>query len=165
MIAQSFLPEFDHEFATARTHLERVPEDQPDFQAHEKSMTLSKLAGHVAEIATWVNVTMDTDELDFATSEHTPFVMTTREDLLATFDKNIAAAREALAAASDETMMSSWTMRSGDEIYMTIPKVAVVRTWVLNHMIHHRAQLGVYLRLLGVPVPASYGPSADEGDM
>lgn len=165
MIAQSLLPEFDHEFATARTHLERVPEDQPDFHPHEKSMTLSRLAGHVAEIATWTNTALDTDELDFAAGEYTPYIMTTREDLLATFDKNIAAAREALAAASDEMMMSPWTMRSGDEIYMTIPKVAVVRSWVMNHMIHHRAQLGVYLRLLGVPVPQSYGPSADEGDM
>ena len=165
MIAQSFLPEFDHEFATLRTHLERVPEDQPDFQPHEKSMTLSRLAGHASEVVTWVEVTLNTDGLDFADSDYTPYLMTTREELLAKFDQNVAAAREVLAGTSDETMMGMWTMRSGDTVHMTMPKVAVLRSFVFSHMIHHRAQLGVYLRLLGVPVPQSYGPSADEGEM
>ncbi len=164
MIAQSFLPEFDREFATLRTHLERIP-DQPDFQAHEKSMTLSKLAAHAAEVVTWVGVTLNTDELDFEAGEYTPAAMTTRDALLETFDANVAAARETLASASDEKMMGDWTMRSGDTIHATMPRMAVVRVWVLNHMIHHRAQLGVYLRLLGVPVPQSYGPTADEAEM
>lgn len=165
MIAESMLPEFDHEFATLRTALERVPEDKPDFQPHAKSMTLSRLAGHLAEIPAWVDATLLTDELDFAAGEYEPYMMTSRAQLLEKFDAEVAKARATLAATSDETMMSPWTMRSGDQIHMTMPKVAVLRSFVMNHMIHHRAQLGVYLRLNDVPVPQTYGPSADEGEM
>ena len=165
MIAQSFLPEFDHEFALLRTTLERVPEDKPDYKPHEKSMPLSKLAGHLAEIAAWMGPSVDADVLDFATMNWEAYIMTTRKDLLATFDANVKAARETLAAASDEKLMGMWTMRTGDQVHMTMPKVAVVRGFIMNHMIHHRAQLGVYLRLNGIAVPSIYGPSADEGQM
>ena len=165
MIAQSMLPEFDHEFATLRTALERVPEDRPDFQPHAKSMTLSRLAGHLAEIPSWVDATLLQDELDFGASEYTPYMMSSRAELLEKFDAEVAKARATLAATSDETMMSPWTMRSGDQVHLTLPKVAVLRSFVMNHMIHHRAQLGVYLRLNDVPVPQTYGPSADEGEM
>lgn len=165
MIAQSLLPEFDHEFATLRTALERVPENRPDFQPHDKSMTLSQLAGHLAEIPAWVGATLQQDVLDFEGMDYEPYMMTTREDLLATLDKNVAEAREILANTSDETMMSDWTMRTGDTVHFTMPKVAVLRSFVISHMIHHRAQLGVYLRMNDVPVPMSYGPTADEGEM
>lgn len=165
MIAENMLPEFDHEFATLRTALERVPEDRPDYQPHDKSMPLSRLAGHLAEIPSWVEVTLGSDELDFGAGEYEAYMMTSREDLLEQFDANVAKARATLAATSDQTMMEPWTMRTGDKVHMTMPKVAVLRSFVMNHMIHHRAQLGVYLRLNGVPVPQTYGPSADEGEM
>jgi len=166
MIAKSFLPEYDHEFATLRTMLERVPEDRPEYQPHAKSMTLSRLAGHAAELPGWVDVILNQDELDFEKGEYVPLVLEKREDLLAAFDELVAKGREILENTSDETMMSPWTMRSGEQVYFTMPKVAVLRTWVFNHMIHHRAQLGVYLRLNDVPVPATYGPSADDtGEM
>lgn len=165
MIAQSLLPEFDMEFATLRKTLERVPEDRPEWAPHAKSMTLAKLAGHLAELSTWTNATFEADEFDFATAGYTPPVMTTRADLLATFDKNVQAARACLEQVTDENMMRNWTLRNGDTVYLTMPKVAVFRGFVLSHMIHHRAQLGVYLRMNDVPVPQTYGPSADEGDM
>ena len=164
MIAQSMLPEFDHEFATLRIALERVP-NNPDFQPHEKSMTLAQLAGHLAEIAGWVGPTLLEDELDFADGSYEPFHSADREALLARLDKEVAEARKILEETTDETMMSNWTMRTGDTVHMTMPKVAVLRSFVFNHMIHHRAQLGVYLRLNDVPVPQTYGPSADEGGM
>ena len=165
MIAQSLLPEFDHEFATLRTALERVPEDRADWKPHEKSYSFAQLAGHLAELPTWVGATLNQDVLDFAEMDYTPYVMTTREELLETLDRNVAEAREVLANTSDETMMSDWTMRTGDQVHFTMPKVAVFRSFILSHMIHHRAQLGVYLRLSDVPVPQSYGPTADEGGM
>ncbi len=165
MIAASMLPEFDHEFATLRTALERVPEDKPDFRPHEKSMPLAQLAGHLAEIPGWVNVTVETDELDFEAGGYEPYHMTSKADLLARLDEGVAKARECLAGASDEQLMQNWTMRTGDQVHMSMPKVAVLRSFVLNHMVHHRAQLGVYLRLNDIPVPSTYGPSADEGEM
>lgn len=165
MIAQSLLPEFDHEFGLLRKTLERVPEDRPDYTPHAKSMTLSKLAGHLAEIPMWLNVTLETDELDFATSNFESYVMTTRAHLLETLDANVARARAALAAASDAEFMRNWTLRAGEKVFLTMPKVAVVRGFVFSHMIHHRAQLGVYLRMNEVPLPSLYGPSADEGNM
>lgn len=165
MIAQSLLPEFDHEFATLRVALERVPEDRHDFKPHDKSMSLAQLAGHLAELPAWTGPTLLEDELDFANSDYQPYFMTTRDELLELFDKNVAQARETLAGASDETMMSNWTMKTGDQVHFTMPKVAVFRSFIMSHMIHHRAQLGVYLRLNDVPVPQTYGPSADEGEM
>lgn len=165
MIAQSILPEFDREFAVLRTTLERVPEDKPEYKPHEKSMAMNQLAGHLAEIATWMGATLQADELDFATMDYKPFLMTSRKELLEFFDKNVKEAREVLASTSDETMMGMWTMRTGDTVHMTMAKVAVVRGFIMNHMIHHRAQLGMYLRLNDVPVPSMYGPSADEPGM
>ncbi|MCA9726105.1 MAG: DinB family protein [Candidatus Eisenbacteria bacterium] len=165
MIAQSILPEFEREFATLRSILERVPEDKPDYKPHEKSMPLAKLAGHLAEIPAWMEVSVNHDELDFSKGDYTPYVMTTRKDLLEKFDANVAQAKSVLAGASDQTMMSNWSMKTGDQVHMTMPKVAVVRGFVMNHMIHHRAQLGVYLRLNDIALPSTYGPTADESPM
>jgi uncharacterized damage-inducible protein DinB len=167
-ISQALLSEFDVEIASTRKTLERVPEDKPDFRPHDKSMPLARLAGHVAEVPTWAIMTLTKDEIDINPTDgpkYTPFVMTTRNELLARFDEDVKKTREALAAASDESMMETWTMKSGGKDIMAMPRVAVLRSFVMNHMVHHRAQLGVYLRMNNVPVPSIYGPSADEGGM
>lgn len=161
-ISQSMLPEFDQEIANTRKLLERVPEDKPDFRPHPKSMPLSRLAAHVAEVPEWGVMTLTQDEIDFDPTSFTPPLMTTRKDLLAKFDENVRKAREALAATSDEAMMKTWTLKMGGRQIMSMPRIAVMRSMVMNHMIHHRAQLGVYLRMNDVPVPGVYGPSADE---
>lgn len=164
-IAQSLLPEFDHEFATLRKTLERVPEGKGDFAPHPKSMPMGRLAGHLAELGGWVNSTLEADELDFGKMDYKPFIPGSTAELVAKLDATVAKARAVLAATSDADMMKPWTLRSGEQVYFTMPKVAVLRSFVMNHMIHHRAQLGVYLRLNDVPVPSTYGPSADEGAM
>jgi uncharacterized damage-inducible protein DinB len=165
-ISQSLLSEFDLEMANTRKTLERVPEGNPDFRPHPKSMTLARLAGHVAEIPAWVVRALTADEFDMATRGAQPaFVMTSREQVLARFDDEFSKARSALTAASDADIVKAWTLRFGDRTIMTMPRVAVLRGFVMNHMIHHRAQLGVYLRMNDVPVPSIYGPSADEGGM
>jgi uncharacterized damage-inducible protein DinB len=161
-IAQSLLPEFDHEFATLRKTLERVPEGKGEYAPHVKSMPMGKLAGHLAELPLWVNSTLEKDELDFATMNYTPFVPGSTAELLKVLDDGLAKARPVLAATSDADMMKPWTLRQGAQVFFTMPKIAVLRSFVMNHMIHHRAQLGVYLRLNDVAVPATYGPSADE---
>ena len=167
-ISQSLLQEFDVEFASARKTLERVPEDRPEFRPHPKSMTLARLAGHLAEVPMWGVMTLTQDEIDInpvGGPGHQAMVMTTRADLLARFDADVKAARAALAAASDERMTGPWTLKSGGQTVMTMPRVGVLRSFVLNHLVHHRAQLGVYLRMNDVAVPSIYGPSADEGGM
>lgn len=161
MDGSMLLPEFDHEFAETRRALERVPEDRFDWKPHEKSYSLHDLAAHVAEIPMWLTVTLETDVFDFE-EEYERDVPETKEEILETFDAQLAAAREALAEASDDDLRETWTMTNGDETILSRPKAAVVRSFVLNHNIHHRAQLGVYLRLLDVPVPGHYGPTADE---
>ena len=162
MISQSLLPEFDHETKITRKTLAAVPEDKPDYRPHPKSMTLSRLAGHVAEVPMWLMATISNDALDLAAGQYQPVVMTSREALLKVWDEGVAAARATLEKASDEDLMKSWSLKSGDMVHFTLPKIAVIRANVMNHLIHHRAQLGVYLRLLDVPVPAVYGPSADD---
>jgi uncharacterized damage-inducible protein DinB len=164
-IAQSLLPEFDHEFATLRKTLERVPDGKMDYTPHAKSMAMGRLAGHLTELPGWVNATIEQDVLDFAKFDYKPFVPATAAECVAALDAAIAKARPVLAATSDADMMKPWTLRQGDQVFFTMPKVAVLRSFVMNHMIHHRAQLGVYLRLNDVPVPGTYGPSADEGNM
>ena len=160
-IAQSILPEFDQEMANTRKVLERVPEDKFSYKPDPKSMTMGRLAAHVAEMPTWGSMTMRMDSLDLA-GPFTPFTPSNRAELLAGFDKNISDVRAAIAAASDEAFMQPWSLKRGDQVLFTMPRTAVIRSMVMNHIIHHRAQLTVYLRLNGVPVPGMYGPSADE---
>jgi len=167
-ISQSMLPEFDVEVANTRRTLERVPEGNPDFRPHPKSMTMARLAGHVAEIPMWAVMTLSQDELDTRPAggqTYTAHVMSSREAALAKFDEEAKKARAALAAATDESMMQTWTLKNGGQVVMALPRVAVMRSFVMNHMVHHRAQLGVYLRMNDVAVPSIYGPSADEGGM
>ena len=164
-IATAFLNELDNEAKVTRGVLERVPADKFDYKPHEKSMTFGRLASHIAEMFGWTEATLTQDTLDFATMDYKPFEPQTTDDLLQFFDEKIATARRTIAETSDETFMTNWTMRNGDTVYFTIPKVATMRSFVLNHIIHHRGQLSVYLRLNDIPVPSIYGPSADEGAM
>lgn len=164
-LSEMLLPEFEHEMASTRRTLERVPEDKFDWKPHEKSMPLGGLATHLANIPSWVGHTIEKDALDVAPPGEPPLRMqpaTSRAEVLQQFDQNVAAARAALAGASDEELLKPWTLLSGGKTVLSMPRVAVLRGFVLNHNIHHRAQLGVYLRLNDVPVPAIYGPSADE---
>lgn len=161
-MAHAMLPEFDHEMANTRKTLERIPENKLEFKPDPKSMSLGRLAGHIAEMPGWGSLTMQTDSLDIVPGQFTPLTATSRQQLLAEFDKNIASARAALEAATDEALMQPWTLSMAGNAMFTMPRIAVIRTMVLSHVIHHRAQLTVYYRMNGVPVPALYGPSADE---
>jgi uncharacterized damage-inducible protein DinB len=164
-ISQMLLPEFDHEMARTRKTLERVPEDKFGWKPHEKSGTLGWLAGHVATLPNLAVKTIGTDQLDFSPPggpAYQPPKIANRRELLEAFDKSSAEARAALAGASDEHLTKQWSLLMGGQTLFTMPRVAVLRSFVMNHLIHHRAQLTVYLRLLDVPVPALYGPSADE---
>lgn len=160
--SEALLMEFEREADKTRKMLERVPLDKADWKPHEKSFTLGRLASHVAEIPGWANVTLNQDELDFSKMDYKPVVAETTEDLLKLFDEKRAGAAEAIKNATDEVLMSDWTMRDGDTVFFTAPKIGVLRDFVLNHVIHHRAQLGVYLRMNDVPVPQTFGPTADE---
>jgi uncharacterized damage-inducible protein DinB len=161
-IAEGLLAEFDMEMASSRRTLERLPEDKLDWKPDPKSMSLGRLAGHVAEMPGWAALTMTTDELDFSKGAYTPAEAQSREHVLQLADENVKAARAAIAAASDADFTKPWTLRSGEQVFFTMPKIAVIRGMVMNHTIHHRGQLTVYYRMNGVPVPALYGPSADE---
>jgi uncharacterized damage-inducible protein DinB len=163
-IAQSILPELIHEMASTRRELERVPDDRLSWQPHAKSMTLGRLASHLAELPMWGQVTMQTRELDIAppNSDAKGANLGSRKEMLALFDQNVEAAKAAVGGASDADYMVPWTLLKTGKTIFTLPRVAVLRSMVLNHNVHHRAQLGVYLRLLDIPVPNIYGPSADE---
>lgn len=161
-IGQMLAAELKQESVAARKMLERVPNDKLAWKPHEKSMSLGRLAGHIAEMVTWTNVTVGQDELDFATADYKPKDYTDAAEIVADFDQNLSSALEVLNSTSDETMTHNWRLRNGEQIYFELPKAAVLRTMMMNHIIHHRGQLSVYLRLLDVPVPPIYGPSADE---
>lgn len=161
---QTVLPEFDHEMANTRKSLERVPEDKSGWKPHEKSTTMGGLATHLATINGWADAIVGQDSFDVKNAPAPPQVKS-RAELLGVFDKNVASARKAIAGATDEQLMKPWSLLNGGKAIFTMPRIAVLRSFILNHTIHHRAQLGVYLRLNNVPVPAIYGPSADEGSM
>ncbi len=165
-IRDTVLQEFDQEMSTTRKTLERVPEDKPDWKPHDKSMTLSRLAGHLAELPGFAAITFQSDSFDFQPAGAPvmqPLIMTSRKQLLDAFDKNLADARGAISKASDEDMQSVWALLSGGTTIFSMPRIAALRSMIMNHMVHHRGQLCVYLRLNNVPVPSIYGPSADEG--
>ena len=164
-IRDAILAEFDHEMISTRKTLERVPEGKAEWAPHEKSMKMGRLAGHVAELSGWAATIIGQDSLDFrpvGAPPQTPTVMTSQKQLLEVFDKKVAEARKAISGASDETLMKQWTLLSSGQTLFSMPRVAVLRSFVMNHIVHHRAQLGVYLRLNGIAVPSVYGPSADE---
>lgn len=165
-IGKALLGEYDMEMANTRKTLERVPEKRLDWKPHPKSGTMAWLAGHVANLPSWVNLTFDQDSLDLEPGgvAPTPGVppKSTRE-ILEMFDKNQAAARKALESVTDEHLMKPWSLLKNGKTILTMPRIAVLRGFILNHLVHHRGQLCVYLRLNDVPVPSIYGPSADEG--
>lgn len=161
-INAQLLPEFDQEMANTRKALERIPEDRLGWKPHEKSGTLGWLASHLATIPHWGTVTMREDSFDVAGEMGPQPEARSLQEVLGQFDAHVKEAREALAAAADEQFQAVWTLRRGQEVIFAMPRLAVFRGMILNHLIHHRGQLTVYLRLAGAPVPALYGPSADE---
>jgi len=142
--------------------LERVPDDKFDWKPHPKSMTMEQLTGHVAELPSWISLGFRTSELDFAANPYEPTPIRSREELLQLFEKSVQDGRASLENAKEEDLLPTWTLRSGDQIYSVMTKYELVRH-AFAQTAHHRAQLGVYLRLLDIPIPGSYGPSADEG--
>jgi len=164
-INDALIAELQQEATATRKCLERIPAETFDWKPHEKSMSMSRLATHVAEMIGWVKETVEKPELDFATYDYKPFAPETTAELVEYFDEQFAAAAESLKNTSDETMMENWKLRNGEEIYVDQPRVQVMRGFIFNHIVHHRGQLSVYLRLRDIPVPAIYGPSADEGEM
>ena len=164
-IAESILPELEMEMAGTRKVLERVPADKLDWKAHPKSNTIGWVACHLAEIPGWVEGTLTQDSWDIHPEGGEPYrtpKLNSRQEILDLFDANVAAAKRSIAATPDEEFARSWSLLSGGQTLITLPKLGVIRAWVLNHTIHHRAHLCVYLRLNDIPVPALYGPSADE---
>src|SRR5262245_59261760 len=167
-ISGALLPEFDQEMANTRKALERIPDDKFDWKPHEKSMSMGGLATHLANLPIWTVYTINQDSLDLAPPGGGSFRVEpkiSQREVLEDFDKNVAAARAAIVGASDEEMLKPWTLLKAGVTLMTLPKIAVLRSFVMNHIIHHRGQFTVYLRLNDVPVPSIYGPSADEGAM
>jgi uncharacterized damage-inducible protein DinB len=160
-IAQSLLPEYDQEMANTRKMLDAVPNDKLDFKPHEKSCNMAALMTHLVGIPEWAAETIKTDSMDF-TGYTPPAPVKSKEEAAATFEKNAAAGRDALSGATDENFHRDWTLSGNGQVFFTLPKIAVFRSFVMNHIIHHRAQLGMYLRLCGAKVPGMYGPSADE---
>jgi uncharacterized damage-inducible protein DinB len=160
-IAETFLAELQHEAANTRKILALVPADKVDWTPHAKSFTLGKLAVHTADMHTWIGATVRDTELDFAKNGTQP-VYTSTADLLATFDAAVADATAALQGVSDADMQVVWTLRMGEHVILAMPRAVVLRSFVFNHVVHHRAQLTVYLRMLDIPIPGLYGPSADE---
>jgi uncharacterized damage-inducible protein DinB len=156
-----FLQQLEEEAVTTRKMLSRVPTEKLGWKPHEKSMEINRLATHIAELPTWIPMTLDTDELDFAASDYKPKKVNKTEELVQYFEECLVKGREALKNGNEADLDKPWTLRNGAEIYSTTPKRDVIRM-SLSQIIHHRAQLGVFLRLLNVPIPGSYGPSADE---
>lgn len=161
-IIKSFVEELKYESTKTQKMLERVPLDKGSWKPHEKSMTLERLARHVAEMSEWATITVTEDELDFAKPITPNPEMQTTEELISFFKLKNEAAIVALEKTSDDELQKPWTLRRGEFIIFTQPKGKVLRDMVMNHIIHHRGQLSVYLRLLDVSVPGAYGPSADE---
>ncbi|HRI35118.1 MAG TPA: DinB family protein [Saprospiraceae bacterium] len=158
---QTILAELKQEAASTRNLLALVPFEKSDFKPHEKSMSLGRLARHVAEISGWWKECLILDELDFSKGDFTPKTLNSTEELLDLHDRMVEQAEKILNETPESEFKKPWTMRNGEMIYFTMPKANVVRSWCMNHLYHHRGQLTVYLRLLNVPLPATYGTSAD----
>lgn len=163
-IAESILPEFDHETATTRALLERVPQDKAEWKPHHKSMSLGQLAMHIANLPQWAFYALERTEFDTNPPDGARVTGPSYESsakLLQVYDANVAAARALVARTTDGEFMVQWTLKNGGKSMFSMPRVAVLRSFILNHTVHHRGQLSVYLRLLDVPIPSIYGPTAD----
>ncbi len=161
-VSEMLLPEFDEETRKTRAYLERLPEDKSDYKPHEKSMPLGRLAAHIAQLPELAALVAELPSLDFATSGMKPLVMESRQQLLAEFDRTAQRARKAVSAVQDKDWQHLWKLSFSGKTITEEPRYQVYRKMFLNHLVHHRAQLGVYFRLNGIPVPATYGPSADD---
>ncbi|MHB8302516.1 MAG: DinB family protein [Acidobacteriaceae bacterium] len=161
-IRELLLPEFDAEMKKTRTMLERVPEGKPDYRPHEKSMHLGKLAAHVAQLPDFATSIVELPSLEITAMNRKPLVMESRQQLLDAFDATSKQARTAIASASDDHWQQKWSLTFKGQTIANDPRHLTYRTMFLNHLVHHRAQLGVYLRLNDVPLPGTYGPSADD---
>jgi len=159
---ETLIQEFEHEARTTRTHLERVPGDKLDWRPHQKSFTAGGLASHIVECVGWAESIFGKDEIDINPSTHTSYVAASVADLLKTFDDRVAAGRQALAGVAERDLGEPWRLKIKGRVRFERPRAVVFRDFTLSHLIHHRGQLSVYLRLLDVPVPGSYGPSADD---
>ena len=167
-LAASILPEFDQEMAKTRTTLERVPGNKFDWKPHEKSFSFMEMANHLARLPGWGTATLNTESMDLdpEKGEFTPPpTVESPEEVLTLFDQGVAELRNALKGSTDEDLLQEWTLLNGGEELFKMPRMAVIRGMILNHIVHHRGQLTVYLRLNDLPLPALYGPSADEGGM
>lgn len=160
-LVDALLPEFDHEMTVTRKLLERVPDDRLGWKPHEKSFSLGELAQHLATIPNWGSVTLTQSEFD-TSGMSAPAPAASRAELLALFDGHAGATRAALAGKTDAELAAPWALKNGDQTMFSMPKAAVWRSFVMSHLIHHRGQLSVYLRMQDVPLPSIYGPSADE---
>ena len=164
-LAQQLIAEIQQEAAATKRLLAIVPWEKGDYKPHEKSMTLKRLASHVAEISGWWKECLVQDELDFAKDSGKPKEHNSTEEMVAWHDELVQKAVTILQNTADEEFAKPWTMRQGEQIFFTLPKAEVVRSWCLNHLYHHRGQITVNLRLLNIPLPGTYGPSADDQGM
>ena len=163
-IKDALLPEFDHEMATTRRLLERLPEAEFAWKPHDRSMALGQLAGHIANLPQWCSATLASTvfDLDALPVDARPQLPASRAAVLEEFDGKVAAARDQLTSTTDAEFMTPWTLKKGGQEVFTLPRISAIRSFVMNHLIHHRGQLSVYLRLKDVPLPSIYGPTADE---
>jgi len=165
MIKENLLAEIQNEATTTKKLLEQIPEKSLTWKPHDKSMALERLASHVAELFGWVSLIMDYDELDFAKFDYKPPVIKSNKDIIDIFETGLKKATDSLEKVNNEDFQKMWTMKNGDITYFTLPKEATIRSFALSHLYHHRGQLTVYLRLLNIPVPNVYGPTADFPNM
>ena len=161
-MSQALLPEFDNEMKITRKALERVPDDKFDWKPHAKSMTMGRLATHLAELPAFGTSIITTDGINFDKGEYKPLIAATQAEVLAAFDKNVAVTREAIAGATDDHLRQPWHLIYKEKKLFEASRAVALRAMAMNHIIHHRGQLTVYLRLNDIAVPSVYGPSADE---
>lgn len=161
-LSQAILAEFENEAGSTRKILERIPDGKLSWKPHEKSMTLGRLAGHIAELPAWIVSTVELDSLTVEPGDYKAFAADSQPELLGTFDKYVSEARRAIKTVTDDHLQKVWTLTIQGRQVFSMPRHAVLQSFLLNHMIHHRGQLSVYLRLLDVTVPGMYGSSADE---
>ncbi len=161
-MAQALVAEFNQDAQATRKMLDRVPEDKLSWKPHEKSMTLGRLASHIADLPEWAETITGKDEVDLGANDYDPWIAASTQELVDKFDQCVASFGDRVQEKSDEELLQKWTLRYGEKEIFTVPRVAALRAFVMNHSIHHRGQLSVFLRLLEVPLPQVYGPTADD---